>query len=62
MPERKGDINSKICYNDRPDHMNRWKLAIIYYHKIMVIYPYPFWVLITQFSPGKYLLMILYVF
>ena len=26
----------------------RWELSVLYYHKIMVIYPYPFLVVITQ--------------
>ena len=26
---------------------HRWELLVLYYHKIMVIYPYPFLVLIT---------------
>ena len=27
---------------------HRWELPVLYYHKIMVIYPYPFFVVITQ--------------
>ena len=54
----------------------RWELTVLHYHKIMVIYPYPFLVVITPFfswiifindciciltgSPG-YFLMIIYV-
>ena len=26
---------------------HRWELPVIHYHKILVIYPYPFWVVIT---------------
>ena len=26
-----------------------WKLPVIHYHKIMVIYHYPFWLVINQF-------------
>ena len=29
-----------------------WELPILCYHKIMVIYPYPFFVVITQFFPA----------
>ena len=28
---------------------HRWDLPVLHYHKIMVIYPYPFLVVITQF-------------
>ena len=27
---------------------HRWELPVLHYHKIMVIYPYPFLVVITQ--------------
>ena len=27
---------------------HRWDLPVLHYHKIMVIYPYPFLVVITQ--------------
>ena len=27
---------------------HRWDLPVLHYHKIMVIYPYPFFVVITQ--------------
>ena len=57
--------------------VHRWDLTVLRYHEIMVIYPYPFLVVITQFfsciifindciciltgSPGSYILMIIYV-
>ena len=28
---------------------HRWELTVLHYHKIMVIYPYPFLVVIAQF-------------
>ena len=31
-------------------HNHRWELPVIHYHKIMVTYPYPFFVVITQLS------------
>ena len=62
-------------FQERYHH--RWDLPVLRYHKIMVIYPYPFLVVITQLfswitfindciciltgSPGSYLLMIIYV-
>ena len=57
--------------------VHRWELSVLHYHEIMVIYPYPFLVVITQLfscivfindficiltgSPGSYLFMIIYV-
>ena len=56
---------------------HRWDLPVLYYHKMIVIYPYPFLVAITQLfswiifinyciciltsSPVYYILMIIYV-
>ena len=56
---------------------HRWDLPVLRYHKIMVIYPYPFLVVITKLfsciicindcicilagSPRYYILMIIYV-
>ena len=56
---------------------HRWELTVLRYHKILVIFPYPFFVVINQLfsniifinyciciltgSPGKYLFMIVYV-
>ena len=28
---------------------HRWELPVLHYHEIMVTYPYPFFVVITQF-------------
>ena len=29
--------------------VHRWELPVLHYHEIMVIYPYPFFVVTTQF-------------
>ena len=33
---------------------HRWELPVLHYHEILVIYPYPFFVVITKIRP-KYL-------
>ena len=43
-----------------PEH--RRELPVLHYHKIMVIYLYPFLVVISHFSPESYLSMIVYVY
>ena len=41
-----GLLKKLISYRVPPDR--RWELPVLYHHEIMVIYPYPFWVVITQ--------------
>ena len=42
------DIVGQIYCNLTHGQMHRWELTILRYRKIMVIYPYPFLVLIIQ--------------
>ena len=41
------EFRSKYSSSDTSDKHRR-ELPILHHHKIMVIYPYPFWVVITQ--------------
>ena len=47
-----------IVYVDCMVGEHRWGLPVFYYHEIMLIYPYTFWVVIAHFSPEYYLLTI----
>ena len=40
------------CVNIYCRVVHRWELSVPHYHKIMAIYTYPFFIVITQFSPG----------
>ena len=49
MKEEEKIKNTKVNALKRSTRMNqRWELPVLRYHKIMVIYPYPFLVVITQ--------------
>ena len=66
-----------LIYRFLSRYKHRWELPVLHYHKIMVIYPYPFLVVIAQLfswiifihdciciltgSHGSYLFMIVYV-
>ena len=52
-------MKSALSSASAADH--RRELPIIHYHEIIIIYPYPISVVINQFSPVQYLLMIIYV-
>ena len=42
------DVLDGNCYFLGGAVEHKWELPVLHYHKIMVIYPYPFLVVITQ--------------
>ena len=38
----------QVVADDEACVVHKWDLPVLHYHKIMVIYPYPFLVVITQ--------------
>ena len=49
---RGNDIYLTICWMWAMCVTHRWEFPILHYHKIMVIYPYPFFAVINQLFPG----------
>ena len=43
------DVLDGNCYFLGGAVEHKWELPVLHYHKIMVIYPYPFLVVIAQF-------------
>ena len=42
------DENHPLVLWDYCAEQHRWELPVLHYHKIMVIYPHPFFVVINQ--------------